>query len=202
MNSLKLVITPVLMTLTVGIPAAYAQGFYVDGGYALVSTDLDGAFETDVSAAEADIDLDFDFDTIGGHIGYAFSPYLAVEGEFLLGISEKSQTLTASAIESEIEATVDFGLNAIYGVYGVGSFPIGDQFSAFLRAGYIYAEAEVDVTIGDERASDTAGEYGIGLGVGGTFSVTEQFYVRGDFTVYDIEETQLDMFMVGVGFAF
>ncbi|MEM6652155.1 MAG: porin family protein [Pseudomonadota bacterium] len=202
MKSLKLCITPILITLAVGIPAAHAQGFYVDGGYALVSTDLEGAFETDVSVAEADLDLDFDFDTIGGHIGYAFSPYLAVEGEFLVGISDESRTLTASDGESEIEATVDFGLNAIYGVYGVGSFPISDQFSAFLRAGYVYGEAEADATIGDESASDTAGEYGYGLGVGGTFNVTEQLYIRGDFTVYDIEETQLDMFMVGVGFAF
>jgi len=202
MNSLKLVITPVLMTLTVGVPAAHAQGFYVDGGYAWVSTDFDEAFDTDVSAAEADLDLDFDFDTVGGHIGYAFSPYLGVEGEFLVGISEESQTLTASEGESEIEATVDFELNAIYGVYGVGSFPVTDQFSPFLRVGYVYGEAEAGVTIGDESTSDTAGEYGIGYGVGGTFSVTEQFYVRGDFTVYDIEETQLDMFMVGVGLAF
>lgn len=181
------------------LPAAFAQGFYVDGGYAATSLELE--FEDDDAAAES---LDLDFGAIGGHAGYDFTPYFGVEGEVIIGVKDKSFITVGvsdddeSVIETE---NIDVSLNSIFGVYAKANLPLGEQFNAFARVGYAVGELEASSDL-DGSENEKGTEEGVAFGVGATFDFTQQIYARGDYTRYDFGEADTDAFMAGVGFRF
>jgi len=176
-------------------PAAFAQGFYVDGGYAVASSELD--FDEDDDDGES---LDSDLGAIGGHAGYDFTPYFSIEGEVLVGVQD--ETLTLQGVSPDVDdVDVDISLNSIFGVFAKANLPLGEQFNAFARVGYAVADVEGSTDFdGGASASDTA--EGVAFGLGATFDFTQQIYVRGDYTRYDFDGAESDAVMAGVGFRF
>lgn len=162
-------------------PAAVAQDWYVDGGYAFIGIDAD----TD------DGSVDLDLGAIGGHFGYNATPYLGLEGQVLVGVQDEEAT--AAGI------TASVGLNYLIGAYGRLQAPLGDRASVYARAGIVQAEAEVSVT---GFGTDSDSETGAGYGLGGMVDVTDRMFIRGDYTRYDIEDLEADAFMIGIGAKF
>jgi len=182
-----------IMTL---LPAAFAQGFYVDGGYSVSSSELEFVDEDDADSTAA---FDSDTGAIGGHAGYDFTPYFGIEGEVLIGVQDESFTFEGATVADDVE--VDVGMDSIFGVFAKANLPLGERFNAFARVGYAAGEVELSTDVeGGVTLSDTAD--GVGYGVGASFDFTPQIYVRGDFTRYDFEGADIDAAMAGVGFRF
>ncbi|MCR9193382.1 MAG: porin family protein [Hyphomonas sp.] len=162
-------------------PAALAEGWYADGGYTHVTTDVD------TGVGSADIDLG----ALSGRLGYDFHPNFGVEGELAFGVNDEEATQGG--------VTASLGLNYLVGAYGKAQLPVAENINLFARAGIVQAELEAEVT-GLGSASDS--ETGAGYGVGGTVDVAENIYIRGDYTRYDIEDVEADAFTIGVGVKF
>ena len=174
---------PTLLAATVVImaPAAMAEGWYADGGYTFVTTDVN------VGGTSADIDLG----AITGHLGYDFNQNFGVEGEAAFGVNDENATQGG--------VTSSLSLNYLVGAYGKAQVPVGENVNLFARAGIVNAELEASVS-GIGSATDT--ETGAGYGVGGTFAFNQNMYVRGDYTRYDIEDLDADAFTIALGMKF
>lgn len=73
---------------------------------------------------------------------------------------------------------------------------MGERVSVFARAGIVNAELEASVSgYGSAAESDT----GAGYGVGGIIGLTDNLFLRGDYTRYDVEDLEADTFMISVG---
>ncbi|MEM9571154.1 MAG: porin family protein [Pseudomonadota bacterium] len=176
-------------------PFATAQTIYVDGGYASASTD----FDIEIEDFEESFDLTFGL--VGGHIGYDFNPYFSIEGEALIGVQDDTHTVTIEDVEDDVDVDFIFDLNHLVGAYARGNLPLGDQFRAFARAGYVTGEIELSTNLEGVESESDSGE-AFALGVGGEFNLTEQIYARGDYTRYEFDDASLDAFMASVGFRF
>lgn len=201
----KLHFTATLISaLTIGSNSAFAQGFYVDGGYSSLSTDYE---ETD------SISLDLDFDAVGGHVGYEFNRYFGLEAEGLLGLSDETVTVYGTAddvysspdlIDDEEyeELDVELGLNYLVGAFAKANWPIHDNFTAFGRVGYAAGELELNASAEGESFSDSEVGDGFAYGVGLMIDVPYNFFIRGDYTIYNIEDAETDAWMLGAGIRF
>lgn len=178
-------------------PTAFAQGFYVDGGYASVSLDYD--YE-DEDFAES---FDFDFGAIGGHVGYDFSPYFGVEGEVLIGVKDESLSFTieGDTDDEDIDINADVSLDSLYGIFGKANWPVSEQLNLFGRVGYVSGKIELSTDVedlGNFSETDEAFAYGVGA----TFVLSGNVYARDDYTRYDFDGSEADMFMIGAGIRF
>ena len=186
-------ITILMSSIIALAQAASAQGFYVDGGYAAMSTD----FEFEDSELDEALDFEFGFGLIGGHAGYAFSPYFGVEVEALIGVQD--DTVTQSVDDVDVDLTFD--LKHIFGAYARGNLPLGEKFTVFGRAGIVTAELEASTNVAGVAAESDSDE-ALAIGLGGEFNLSDQIYVRGDFTRYEFEDDGLDAVLASVGFRF
>ena len=156
-------------TLTLLAAPAIAQdtGWYGDIGYQFTSIDEDG--------------VDADLGAITGHLGYNFTPNLAVEGELGFGVQD------------EDVGGADIGVSYLLGAYGRVEAPLGENLTVFARAGIVNLELEA------EGAGVTASESetGAGYGIGGEFHFDGVNGIRADYTRYDIEDLEADAFMIG-----
>ncbi|MBR9833599.1 MAG: porin family protein [Alphaproteobacteria bacterium] len=153
-------------------PAAFAEGWYADIGY---------------THSSADSDLgDIDLGAISARGGYDITENFAVELEGALGVAD----------EDILGANVE--LNYLIGAFGKAQVPVSDRVDLFARAGVV--NGEIEASGGGFSASDS--ETGFGIGVGGTMDLANNFYLRGDYTRYDIEDYEADAFTIGVGMKF
>ena len=77
-----------------------------------------------------------------------------------------------------------FDIESQIGAYLVGRVPVGDNASFFSRVGY--ARTEIDINYG--ASSQIIQSDGISIGFGGEYMFTDQFGIRGDYTVMDAED--------------
>jgi hypothetical protein len=156
-------------TAAFGVNPALADegkaGGYVGAGYNRV--DGDGA---DLNAA-----------ALRG--GYRINDYFAIEGEYVIGLGDKSERQVIPGFGT-VEVKTELG--STYGIYGVGILPAGEKFDLFARLGYGNFEAEASASVpGVPGVSAKAGGGGVSAGVGGQFWVTSNFAIRADYTRYN-----------------
>ena len=168
---------------TISAPA-FAQGLYADAGYTFINIDVD----------EPGVSGDVDLGARAGHVGYNFSEWFALEGEALIGVQDEDASFGG------INASV--GLNYLVGAYAKGQVPLGERVNLYARAGLVQAEIEAEVSGGGFSGSDSATESGVGYGAGGEFMLTPALGIRGDYTRYDIDDTEADAFTVAAVFRF
>jgi OOP family OmpA-OmpF porin len=100
--------------------------------------------------------------------GYRMNQYFAAELEYIDG---------GSPDDRGFEVSVD-GFNASV----LGSWPFSEQFSAFAKLGMLFWDAEAQ-GFGDDSGEDFS------WGIGADFNFTENFTVRGEYQMFDIEDT-------------
>ncbi len=106
--------------------------------------------------------------------GWNWAEHFGAEIEGSFGLD--SDTIDPSEIELDIESQI--------GAYLVGRVPVGDNASFFSRVGY--ARTEIDINFG--ASSQIIQSDGISVGFGGEYMFTDQFGIRGDYTVMDAED--------------
>ncbi len=128
------------------------------------------------------------FDGDGGDVGgltargtYFFTTWLGGEVEGTLGIEEED--IGGATIE----------LDHSFGAFGVLRAPVTEQFHLFGRLGYATSELTASVP---GLGSGSADFDGVAYGVGAKFFITERFGVRGDFTKFEGDDGDADVFAI------
>lgn len=153
MKSLLLAASAV--ALVAGAASAQEGPFRLGAGYQVIDTD--GAT----------------YDTLTLRGSYDFTPFLAIEGDLLIGLGDETVNIGGTAVKSSI----DYGV----GVYGVAQYPLMDQFTVFARGGYVYAD--VEGSIGGVTLSNSIDGWAFGVGAEWAFNGPNA--VRFDYTRYD-----------------
>jgi OOP family OmpA-OmpF porin len=100
--------------------------------------------------------------------GYRMNQYFATELEYIDG---------GSPDDSGFEVSVDgFNLSVL------GSWPFNEQFSAFAKLGVFFWDAEFRGP-GDDSGEDFS------WGIGADFNFTDNLTVRGEYQMFEIEDT-------------
>ncbi len=133
-----------------------------------------GYFGARVGQARTNLDnvvLDKNSPTAWGVLGgYAFSPMLAIEAEYLnLG---------------EVTGVVGGLESRGYSLSGVGSFPFNDQFSLFGKLGYAMISTKANTVVPSPDADSNAVTYGLG----GQFNFTPSVGLRLGWDRYNIND--------------
>jgi len=124
----------------------FAKQSMAEGGYGSISMDY---IDTDV--------VNFWGSTAA--IGYEFNDFAAVQGECLIHSSE------------EAKDGVKLTLEKLCGVYAIGTVPVTDSWSVFIRYGHSWIEAEASYN----GYSDTADESDTSLGFGIRYEMSENW---------------------------
>lgn len=114
-----------------------------------------------------------DLGAVQGRVGARFHRYFGIEGEAAVGVDD-----------DEI-AGVDVGLNHSLAIYGVGFLPVSDQFDLIARAGV----GNTDVEIGGVDVDDDSFNYGVGA----QFNINDHNGVRADWTRFDGDNAEADV---------
>lgn len=151
-----------------------------------------GTFYAGVSAGKAEADCSgttINCDSTGWKLfgGYKVTPNIAVEGGYYSLVNAKEDV--APNTTAEVTAS---GL----GLAGVASYPVGDNFEVFGKAGAMKWEAEGKLT-GFATQKDEGTD--ILLGAGATYKINENFGIRGE---YENVGGDLDANMYSIGATF
>ena len=198
--------TILIATAATGLAAtAHAQesGLYLEGGYQYLDIQPDGA------------DSGVDTNGIAARAGYRFNNVFSLEGELATGLEDGEFDYNVDEdefdfddnndgdLEDVIAASGDVGLNYLAGLYGKAEVPLTERLGAYARAGYAYVDLDASLaTPGgiDINVEDSA--HGPAFGAGLDFDLTDQLYLKGDYTYYSFDSTDTSGVMLGVGYKF
>lgn len=181
MSKTRLAVLATLGLLS-GQAMAEGQGFYAGGalGYVLLE---DSAGDVSI---EAD---DTGFKVFGG---YQINDNFAVELAYIDGGSPEDELfgITVENDPSAIQASV------------IGSLPLGQVFSLYLRASLLSWENEIFVTDGfDSFTFENDGD-DFSYGAGGRFNFGQKAAIRVEYEGADLDGTDVSIFSVGGMFRF
>ncbi len=114
---------------------------YLGGGFGMVTYDEDGIEEVEPTV-------------LLGRLGHFVADNIAIEGRLGFGIGDDSVNVSG--------VNVDFEIDQVAGVYGVGHLPLADAFSVYGLAGFTYAEGSLSFVGLSFDDDDTDFSYGIG----------------------------------------
>ena len=107
----------------------------------------------------------------------ASSIVFGIEGEAALGIGEQTKGTGASREASK--------LSSEFGVFGVATAPLSDNFSVFARAGYANVDIKNTLGTGSTATHASYSEGGLAYGAGATWNWDDMNGMRFDYTHYD-----------------
>ena len=185
--------------------AAHARetGPYFEGGYQYLDIKPDGA------------DSGVDTNGIAARAGWQFNNIFSLEAELATGIDDGEFDYNVDEDELNfddnndgdlsdvIAASGDVGLNYLTGIYGKANLPLTERLNAYARAGYAYVDLDASVgTPGgvDINVEDSAD--GPAFGAGMSYDLSENLYLKGDYTYYSFDSTDTSGVMLGVGYKF
>lgn len=130
-------------------------------------------------------DEDTAFSVFGG---YQFNRYFGLEG----GYADFGK-LEPRGAGPELEA------NSVY-LTAVGTLPITDKFSAYAKAGFQRWDLDraIPSVVGNSDDSGTDPTYGLGV----QYRFTDHVALRGEYSRFEIEDTDLDLAQLQVRYDF
>lgn len=198
--------TILIATAATGLAAsAHAQdsGLYIEGGYQYLDVQPDGA--------ESGVDTN----GIALRTGFKFNPNFSIEAELATGIEDGEFDYNTDEDEFNfddnndgdlgdvIAASGDLGLNYLVGLYGKAELPLTERLGAYARAGYAYIDLDASLqTPGGFGISVEDSADGPAIGGGLKYALTDNLYLKGDYTYYSFDNTDTSGAMVGVGLKF
>lgn len=93
----------------------------------------------------------------------------------------------------------DFEANSVY-LTAVGTVPITDNFSAYAKAGFQRWDLDTAIpsVVGNADDSGTDPTYGVGV----QYRFTDHVALRGEYSRFEIEDTDLDLAQIQVRYDF
>ncbi len=155
-------------------------------------------FYINASIGSADLDDDFDGLTVDTSStayrvvgGWRFNEQFAVEGGYHdFGNFEQRIDLNGTP------ATVDFSADG-FTVGVAGAWPLGEKVSLTGRLGMFFWDGDAEINNVSQATPEDSNLY---FGVGASYAITDRFSVTGDWSRYDLEATQSNVFSVGFQF--
>ena len=171
------IIAALLLSGLVAAAAAQADeesGFYAGAGLGVFDVRIDNFDDIDETIDDYDSD-DTAWKVFGG---WRMTKYFAAEVAYVNLGSPDDEILPDLTLTTETDG---------FAPYLVGTFPIGDWFELFAKAGYYWYETEVQIStpIGSasESDSDSAFTWTAGMGV----NFFERINVRLEYEQFDID---------------
>ena len=127
---------------------------------------------------------EFDMYGVEAKLGYNFTDYFGVEGQAGVGIISDKETIAGTEFKSSVSHN--------FAGFGVVRIPASEQFDLFARAGY--HTTRVKASSGGISAS--ASDDGFAFGGGGQFNVNDRDGVRLEYTNYDFDGGNADVYTV------
>lgn len=174
-------ILPLSCLLAASALPAFSQGLYVEGNVGLLDP--------------GDAPLSPEYDTFGVRGGYEIDQTWSIEADFQTGIGSEWTGYGDSTLHLNADLT------AIVGGFVRGSMPLGERASLHARLGYAFGEFDIS-SDGTEASSIVDNFDGIAFGAGAAFDITDQIYLRGDYTQIEGDHITTSAFTLGAGFKF
>ena len=159
------------------------SGFYVGSsvGSASLNDDFDG----------------FDIDSSSNYVrvvaGWQFNQYFSLEGGYNnLGTFEQIFDNGGTPLDVSLKAD-GFTLGA------TGFIPIWDKFALFGRAGAFFWDGDGEINNVSQALPEDTNPY---FGGGVKYDLTENIALLGDWTRYELEDTQSEVFALGFTYRF
>jgi OOP family OmpA-OmpF porin len=157
-------------------------------------------FYAGASVGSASMDEDFDQVSLDDNTtayrlvgGWWVNRFFALEvGYHNFGDFEQDFTLGGERRTAKISADgYTLGMQAVY--------PIARKVSVFGRAGAFFWDGEAEINnVSQASPEETNPYYGLGL----SYAFTEKLTLNGDWTRYDLEEADSDVFSIGFQYRF
>jgi OOP family OmpA-OmpF porin len=200
---LLLALTAALGASTVQADTGFYPGLYLGGSFGSSTfNDFDGS---DVDAELASLGFTSSSSTDDSDTGwklfagYKFMPYLAVEGSYTdLGKASASSVITAPVSGSaNVEAEA-----STWAISALGIWPVAPRFELYGRLGFHFWDADVSGsgTAGSVSESDDGTD--LLYGVGANFDITPQLGVRGEWERYELDDSDVDLWSIGLSWGF
>ena len=145
-------------------------------------------FYVGAGAGQAMIDdgaLDDDDSAFSAFAGYQLNPYFGLEA----GYADLGKTEPLGSAGPELEA------DAAY-LVAVGTLPFTDRFSGYAKAGYSDWNVDTSITGVSDDGNDPT--YGLGL----QYRFTDAVALRGEYSRFEIDDSEIDLAQVQVRFDF
>ena len=161
------------------LTCAADDGLYLGAsiGSASLSEDFDG-FDVDSSSTAYRL-----------QVGWQLNEYFSVEGGYQnFGRFEQSFDVSGEILDISLKAD-GFTLGA------TGSVPLSENFSLLGRAGAFFWDGDADINgVSQAKPEDT----NLYIGVGAKFALTERVSLIGDWTRFELEDTQSNVVSLGL----
>jgi OOP family OmpA-OmpF porin len=182
MNTREMTIIALLLTLSTAPLAAFAgEGFYA--GASIGSASLDDDFDG----------LEIDDDTAAYRIvgGWWVNRYFALEAGYH-NFGDFEQNFTINGVSNKAKLSADG-----YTLGVQGSYPVANRISVFGRAGAFFWDGEAEINNVSQASPGETNPY---LSLGISYAFTDSFSANGDWTRYELESTNSDVFSIGFQF--
>jgi OOP family OmpA-OmpF porin len=163
--------------------AAHADdhgGFYAGSGAGLYFVEID------------DVDYDESAATVRAFGGYRLNEYVSFEAGF-------THLFESSGDIFGVKAKLD-GIAWDMSVRPM--LPLNEQFEMFGVLGWTRYEFDVSASGGGITVSDKESESDLMYGLGGLFNVTDNWSVRGEWIMVDVDDADLGMLSVSATYRF
>ena len=173
----------VLSISVLPLTAVADSGFFI--GAAIGSAGLDDDFDgLDVDTSSTSVRL------VGG---WRFNEFFAFEAGYHK-FGDFEDTVDVGGTPTNVSLKADgFTLGVI------GSLPVGERFSLFGRAGMFFWDGDADINNVTVATPEDSNLY---IGVGAGYAFTEKFSLTGDWTRYELEDTQSNVLSIGFEYRF
>ena len=179
----KAAIAATTILALVPLTATAESGFYIGGsvGSSSLTDDFSG-FDVDASSTSFRLTA-----------GWLFNEFFSLEGGYHnFGDFEQGFTVGGNPFDIRLKAD-GFTLGA------TGIIPLGERFALFGRAGAFFWDGDAEINnISQARPEDTNPYFGAGA----RFAITDHLSLVGDWTRYELEDTESGVIALGLTYRF
>ena len=184
MNKQTLAVMALTMMFSIAPLSAHAgDGFFV--GASIGSASLDDDFDG----------LNVDDDTTSFRIvgGWRVNQYFALEAGYH-DFGDFEQSFTVNGVQSKAKLSADgFTLGV------TGSLPVAYRIEIFGRAGMFFWDGDAEINnVSQATPEDTNPYFGAGI----SYAINAKFLVTGDWTRYELESANSNVYSVGFQYRF
>ncbi len=175
-----------VLTLLLGLGCAPT---HADGGFFLGSSIGSASLNDDFDGLDID-DSSTSFRITGG---WRFNDSFALEAGYH-NFGDFEQTVSINGLESRAKLSADgFTLGVL------GSFPIADKFEIFGRTGMFFWNGDAEINNVSQATPESINPF---FGGGISYAINDKLLLSGDWTRYELEDTNSGVFSVGIQYRF
>ncbi len=165
------------------LTAIAETGFYIGGSIGSASlTDDFGGFDVDADSTSFRLTA-----------GWQFNDFFSLEGGYH-NFGDFDQTFDVGGTPVDVSLKADgFTLG------GTGNIPLGEKFALFGRAGAFFWDGDADINNVSQATPEDTNPY---YGAGAKFALSDSFSLVGDWTRYELEDTESDVISLGFTYRF